>query len=236
VVFGKASGFIADVDLGGLDGTDGFRLDGIDTSDESGVSVSGAGLEDIIVGAYLGDPNSEANAGESSVVFGKSSGFSASMDLATLDGAEGFKLNGIDASDGNGRSVSGAGDVNGDGFSDLIVGASFSCPNGNSSAGESYVVFGFDAGAVAHQGSVASETLTGDGAANVMILGRGDDSFSGLNGDGVVQGGAGNDAGTLGADDDSGFGGSGDDRIDGGAGNDRLHGQDGDDILIVGGG
>ena len=46
-----------------------------------------------------------------------------SLSLAALDGTNGFRLDGIDAYDYSGFSVSGAGDVNGDGFADLIVGA-----------------------------------------------------------------------------------------------------------------
>ncbi len=38
-------------------------------------------------------------------------------------GTGGFVINGIDPNDNSGRSVSGAGDVNGDGLADLIVGA-----------------------------------------------------------------------------------------------------------------
>jgi hypothetical protein len=64
------------------------------------------------------------------------------IDLSTLDGADGFRLDGIDAGDQSGVSVSDAGDVNGDGFADLIVGAHLASPNGDFRAGESYVVFG----------------------------------------------------------------------------------------------
>ena len=56
-------------------------------------------------------------------MFGRASGFGASLDLATLDGTNGFRLDGIDCYDGSGSSVAGAGDVNGDGFGDLIIGA-----------------------------------------------------------------------------------------------------------------
>jgi hypothetical protein len=52
------------------------------------------------------------------------------IDLRPLDGANGFRLDGIDSNDKSGRSVSGAGDVNGDGFADLIIGASGGDPNG----------------------------------------------------------------------------------------------------------
>ena len=142
VVFGKADS--ASIDLGAL-GSGGFRIDGIDAGDFSGISVSGAGdvdgdgLNDVIVGAFRADPDGDSYAGESYVVFGK--GDSASIDLGAL-GSGGFRIDGIDADDFSGYSVSGAGDVNGDGLDDVIVGVPFADPDGNSAAGESYVVFG----------------------------------------------------------------------------------------------
>ncbi len=149
VVFGKASGFDATMDLSSLDGSNGFRLDGVAERDNSGRSVSNAGdvngdgFNDVIVGAYRADPNgyNGYNSGSSYVVFGKASGFSATMDLSSLDGSNGFRLDGVTAFDATGWSVSNAGDVNGDGFDDVIVGADGADPNGDSS-GSSYVVFG----------------------------------------------------------------------------------------------
>ena len=54
-------------------------------------------------------------------------------------GTGGFVMNGIDASDFAGFSVSGAGDINGDGLSDVIVGAEGADPDGNSEIGRAHV-------------------------------------------------------------------------------------------------
>ena len=147
VVFGKASGFASSLGLAGLDGGNGFRLNGIHEADLSGISVASAGdvngdgFDDVIIGAS----GANSGAGESYVVFGKASGFAASINLASLDGGNGFRLDG-DAGDHSGSSVASAGDVNGDGFDDLIIGASGADPGGRTNAGESYVVFGKGSG------------------------------------------------------------------------------------------
>ena len=63
------------------------------------------------------------------------------MSLSSLNGANGFVINGVDAGDESGTSVSAAGDINGDNFDDLMIGAPLADPNGDDS-GASYVVFG----------------------------------------------------------------------------------------------
>ena len=145
VIFGQSS-FAASLDLSALNGTNGFTLNGIDADDNSGVSVSSAGdvnddgFDDLMVGARNADPNGSYS-GETYVVFGQSS-FAATLELSDLDGSNGFTLNGIDAYDYSGRPVSSAGDVNNDGFDDLMVGANGADPNGNNYSGETYVIFG----------------------------------------------------------------------------------------------
>src|SRR5690606_35183543 len=135
VVFGSTSGFPSG-SLAGLDGSNGFRIDGAAAFDRSGYSVASAGdvngdgFDDLLIGAAYADPGGNSAAGASYVVFGKASGFAASIDLAALDGATGFRVDGAAAGDYSGTSVASAGDVNGDGFGDLIVGATGAAPNG----------------------------------------------------------------------------------------------------------
>ena len=142
VVFGKASGFSRTIELSELDGSDGFRLDGSSAHHLSGYSVSSAGdvngdgYDDIIIGAHYA-----SQGGASYVVFGKESSFSRAIELSELDGSDGFRIGGENRGDKSGYSVSSAGDVNGDGYDDIIIGAVGADPNGTSS-GSSYIVFG----------------------------------------------------------------------------------------------
>jgi hypothetical protein len=102
----------------GGDGSRGFVLSGIDALDYSGRAVSGVGdvngddVDDFIVSTKAADPHGHESAGESYVVFGRTTGFEAMLPLASLlpplggDGSAGFVIRGIDAYD-SGESVSG---------------------------------------------------------------------------------------------------------------------------------
>ena len=233
VVFGKASGWAASIDLSTLNGTTGFTLEGFDLSGRSGGSVSSAGdfngdgFDDVIIGArYAG------SGGESYIVFGKASGWAANIDLTSLDGNDGFQLSAITASDEFGRSVSSAGDVNGDGFDDLIVSAWEATVGGDSKAGESYTLFGNNEfGFVDQVGTSGADTLYGLDADDIIVAGLGNDSIIGNDGDDVLKGANGDDTLLGGAGDDRLFAGKGDDSLDGGADDDMLYGDDGDDVL-----
>ena len=191
LVFGKAIGFAPVVNLASLNGNNGFRLDGIDAFDYSGQSVASAGdvngdgFDDILVGAWRADPDGVSHAGESYVVFGKARGFAASLDPGLLDGTNGFRLDGIDEQDYSGFSVASAGDVNGDGFADIVIGAIWARPHGALDAGESYVVFG--------RAPDGPRTRLGSAAGQYISGGRFGDTLLGLNGDDRLEGRVGGD-------------------------------------------
>ena len=189
VVFGKASGFAARIEFSALDGSNGFRIDGVNQGDQSGASVSSAGdvngdgYDDIIIGAYGADYNG-AGSGSSYVVFGKASGFSASMDLSALDGSNGFRIDGDNENDWSGTSVSSAGDFNGDGYHDLIIGAYGADPNGAES-GSSYVVFGKESG---FDASIDLSALDGSNGFRIDGENRFDNSGTSVSSAGDVNG------------------------------------------------
>ncbi|MEM9275623.1 MAG: hypothetical protein AAGA80_22070, partial [Cyanobacteria bacterium P01_F01_bin.143] len=136
-----------------LNGNNGFAIDGIDPEDKFGQVVNGGGdlngdgINDLIISAAIADPNENEDAGETYVVFGGNDlGANSSFNVSDLDGNNGFIVNGVDARDYAGTSISGAGDLNGDGIDDLVIGA----PNAESSRensyseGEVYILFGQD--------------------------------------------------------------------------------------------
>ncbi len=148
VIFGRRDGFNATLLVSNLDGSTGFRIDGEAAGDNLGISVSGAGdvnadgIDDVIVGAHTTSPNGVFHAGSSYIIFGRATGFDSKFLLSTLNGTNGFRIDGEAADDGLGWSVSGAGDVNADGIDDVIVGTIKSSPNGVFHAGSSYIIFG----------------------------------------------------------------------------------------------
>jgi Ca2+-binding RTX toxin-like protein len=167
------------IDLSTL-GSAGFVLEGELEQDKAGFSVSSAGdvngdgIEDFIIGAPDAGPPFTGNysGGAVYVLYGKTSPFDARIDLASLSGAEGFVINGADAQDKTGFSVSSAGDLNGDGIDDILLGAPEYSPSINGS-GKAYVIFG-------KTGERATIELGGVDAADEFIVIGGDNSMDKL--------------------------------------------------------
>ncbi|MFZ1321329.1 MAG: FG-GAP-like repeat-containing protein [Ignavibacteria bacterium] len=134
-------------------------------NNEFGYSVSSAGdvnddgFSDVIVGAY----GYQSNTGSSYVYFGGTS----------MDSIADVNMTGEVAGDRFGNSVASAGDVNGDGYSDVIVGAFRNSTN----SGRAYVFFGG-----VSMNNTADVTMTGEAIAN--FFGNSVSSVGDVNGDG----------------------------------------------------
>ena len=182
VIFGKnmtgESGAVGDVDLSGIETGSvlGFRIIGAATNNHLGLFVSNAGdvngdgVADIVIGAC----HANGDAGIAYVIFGRNVTSPAHMfediELSTtaLAANVGFRVLGAAADDLFGSPVSNAGDVNGDGVDDIIIGAHQADPPGypfNSFAGIVYVIFGRDIpnGAAPFGDILASSFTSGSG-------------------------------------------------------------------------
>lgn len=99
VVFGSNTGMPASIDLSFLDGSNGFVLIGME-NDRTGWSVIAGdvnvdGLDDMIIGAARARPNGSIDADQTYAVFGSSVSWPASFELSSLNGNNGFTVNGI---------------------------------------------------------------------------------------------------------------------------------------------
>jgi hypothetical protein len=182
--------------------------------DNAGWSVSGAGdfngdgYDDLIVGAPGAD---KADQGVAYLLFGHAGGFSANLDLGKLTAADGFEIHGASKNDFAGVAVSSAGDINGDGYDDLVIGAS-GVDGTDKDAGAGIVIYGghfTDSPVSLVQGTTADDAL-----AEILVGGQGNDTIGGGGGADSIQGGAGND--TIHLTDTAVF------RVDGGGGFDTL--------------
>ena len=270
VIFGKNTAvdgnFASSVNVSGLNGTNGYRIDGELSGDNAGIRVAGLGdvngdgVNDFIFGA-TGKDDTGSNAGAAYVIFGGSTvGSTGSVSLAGLDGTNGFQINGEAAGDNLSR-VGGWGDFNNDGAMDILVSTSFHDAGGNNS-GAAWIIFG-EVGVNALPTTAGNDDLTGTAGVDTADGGDGNDILRGLGGDDILSGGAladiiyggdnndvlGGDAGgdilygeagtdTLNGGDGSDklFGGTGADQLNGGTGNDRMDGEADADTLNGGAG
>lgn len=223
VVFGQAS-YPTTVNLKDLNGSNGFRLSGSEANGEAGTAVgasdvNGDGLEDVIVGASAAGSGSSRFAGMTYVVFGRT-GFEPIISLGAL-GNGGIRFDGAAAGHQAGQTISAAGDLNGDGYDEFLIGAPNAGPGIKDDTGYAYLVQGGPTLGVpmpvTHPGSPIDDNLTGTTGNDVMIANRGNDSVSAAAGIDALKGGSGND------------------RLDGGPGGDRIIGGNGNDIASYAG-
>jgi hypothetical protein len=167
--------------------------------------VDGDGLDDIAVSAPESDDRAhdflDPYGGIVYVIFGSASQAPVTVSALEVDGARGFAVAGVRSNDRAGYGLAAAGDVNGDGLGDIVLGARFAIPNGSTCAafdcapGAAYVVFGRPRAqspihlAEIENGGSGGLALLGANAADVAgvaVAGRGD--FDGDGFDDVLVG------------------------------------------------
>ncbi len=171
----------------GGDGSQGFVVVGRAAGTNAGQSVAGTadingdGIDDLLIGAPFNTTNTAA--GEAYAVYGRDGAvdpFPALFGLGSLfpsaggDGSRGTVFRGIDARDFTGEAVSSAGDINGDGSTDLLIGAPGADPAGRDRAGRAYLVYGATAARpfpAVRLLSLLQPSEGGDGQAGVVFVG-----------------------------------------------------------------
>ena len=213
-----------------------IRLDGIADNDYAGVTVASAGdingdgFHDTLLGAPSADPGGRNGSGESYLIFGRGDElYPPELNLQDLDGSDGFAISGVLAGDSSGFSVSSAGDIDNDGFDEIIIGA----PNANNGAGAAYVLYGspeYNPGFTKF-GNDKDNTINGTAGADVILGLRGGDNINGRGNGDTLYGGFGADKLIGGGGVDKLLGGQGRDELLGDSGDDQLFGNGGVDIL-----
>ncbi len=147
VIYGSKSPFGSNIDVTSLSGTRGFVVAEPFGDDRIGQDVTGIGdfngdgIDDFIVGSVYN--GAAGNEGAAYIIYGTTTPITGLINVRTLAPSEGFRIVGAERFDLVGSALAAAGDVNGDGFDDVIIGAPSDFEG--SFVGEAYILFGTDA-------------------------------------------------------------------------------------------
>ena len=184
LLLGKTSGWAMDQNISTADasfwGESGGDSAGICTA--IAADVNGDTLDDILIGAANNDRGGNL-AGSAYLVLGRKKGWSMDMPLASKANASWF---GEGIGDALGYQVTGLGDVNGDSYGDIMLGAYVNNFNGID-AGQAYLIFGRRSGwpTNANISGVMNASFVGEAAYD--YVGRGLGEAGDVNGDGLNE-------------------------------------------------
>ncbi|MGA1822632.1 MAG: hypothetical protein ACMUIG_08895 [Thermoplasmatota archaeon] len=143
LIMGKKNGWAMDTSLKNADASfhGEAEWDKAGSSSLDGVGdVNGDGYDDFMIGVPYNDEHG-SESGQAYLILGKKTGWSMDVNLSIADAS----FRGMHSGDRAGRVLSGAGDFNGDGLDDMIIGA----PKGNylkSLDGLVHIIFGNESG------------------------------------------------------------------------------------------
>jgi VCBS repeat-containing protein len=152
------AGFVATIDNSALEEN---AVSSAASGNLNEASTAGT-TRDLVIGAANFDFNPggggavRVDAGQVNAIFSTTNPQGNVFDGAAINGTNGFRVGGAAAGDKLGTAVA-AGDLNGDGIGDLVIGAS----GANAGAGAVYIVYGQTA-AIANSGTIDLSTLTGN--------------------------------------------------------------------------
>jgi uncharacterized repeat protein (TIGR02059 family) len=189
--------------------------------------INGDGYDDLLASIpdFVNSQDTDAGyQGMAYVIFGGST--IETIDLNNLSPTQGFAITGLPNSQA-GYSISGGEDINGDGFSDFVIGAPSNSDN------LSYVIFGSDFNLTVNQtGTIGDDVMIGTPTGESFVASQGNDLIKTNGGLDVVYAGPGDDWVMV---SDTYFR-----RLDGGTGTDTLqltgyNGQDWDLTTLASG-
>lgn len=147
LVFGHNGTWSSRINVSEMNASIGVEFEGEELGDLFGWCVNGVGdinddgVDDAVVGAFMANVSNRSYAGKTYAIFGRDI-WTVHTNIGQLDRTQGVMISGIAAHDRSGYAVTQAGDFNGDGKPDILIGADGASPHNKSSAGQTYVIFG----------------------------------------------------------------------------------------------